>query len=97
MKDDITSLLQSWHPDVPASSAFRQRVWSRIESREARRPVFSWGFAAIFSLIPRPVVGASVLAAAVLGGIFVGVLTGRDGREEYLRSVNPYVQVRNAQ
>lgn len=96
MKNDITSLLQSWDPGVPASPAFRQRVWARIESGAARRSVFSLMIERICSVIPRPVFGVSVLAAALFGGIWVGSLTAPDGRQEYLRSVNPYVQARDA-
>lgn len=38
-----------------------------------------------------------MLAVALLGGIWVGALTSADGREEYLRSVNPYLLARSPQ
>ena len=90
MKDELSSLLKSWNPDVPASSAFRRRVWSRIESEGGRELSLAEWFAAAVSQIARPRIAGAVLAAALFGGIWVGSMTGAEGREEYLRSVNPY-------
>ena len=97
MNDDIRSLLRCWNPEVSSSRAFRRNVWSRIEADGARQSGGARWVVAVFSQISRPHVGAAMLAVALLGGIWVGALTSADGREEYLRSVNPYLLARSPQ
>ncbi|GAT33319.1 hypothetical protein TSACC_21733 [Terrimicrobium sacchariphilum] len=90
MQDDLGNLLKSWQPDVPETSDFRRKVWSRIEqtpSVQRRRPILEW-------LVRPRVAWAMVAVALVLGG-FAGAATAeRTDSATYLRSVNPYARLR---
>lgn len=91
MQNNLKSLLDSWQPQAPEASDFRRNVWQRIE-RQRKAP--TW-FDRAIELIGRPRIAVGMFAAAVLLGAVVGKeVSASTQSNEYLRSVNPYAQVR---
>ncbi|CAN5750155.1 hypothetical protein BH09VER1_BH09VER1_12010 [soil metagenome] len=93
MKDDLTSLLKTWQPEIPDPADFKRRVWQRIE---ASRATVSPGLLESFlALIARPRVAVAVVALAIFAGGAAGnSIAGANEATAYLRSVNPYAQAR---
>lgn len=95
MKDDLSNLLKSWDPAVPEPAAFKRGVWRRIEAEGAGKfsAVGTWWQEFLGSLA-RPRVAFATVALAMLAGAWIGHTTANpDGRQAYLRSVNPYAHV----
>jgi hypothetical protein len=90
-KNDLSSLLQGWQPDLETGSGFNRGVWSRIEAAESRRQngllsIFSW-----VDLLSRPRIATAAVAIALFGGFLVGGLQARSSQEEsYLHSLKPF-------
>ena len=89
-KNDLSSLLKGWQPDLEPGSGFNRGVWSRIEAAESSRS----GFSAIFSwvgLLASPRIATAAVAIALFGGLLVGSLQARSSQEErYLHSLKPF-------
>ncbi len=93
MKDDLKALLGAWQPDIPEPVDFRRTVWHRIEASNATA-LQDWA-EIIFMFIARPRVAAGVAALALLlGGVAGGQIARSHEIMAYLRSVNPYAQLR---
>jgi hypothetical protein len=94
MKDDLSNLLKEWDIVLPEPAAFKRNVWRRIESDGdgvSSAPERGWKELVIF--LARPQIAAAVLTAALLLGAWIGHSTAdQDGREAYLRSINPYAK-----
>jgi len=91
MKDDLSRLLREWNPSAPEPPGFRHQVWQRIEaaaakssSREDRLGKWLFFFAHPWGAV------AALAIALTLGALAGESLSASDGRQAYLRSVNPY-------
>ncbi|MBN8707944.1 MAG: hypothetical protein BGO12_12955 [Verrucomicrobia bacterium 61-8] len=93
MKDNLNDLLKSWQPEVPEPSDFRRNVWKKIERY---RPVKETGWLAeLFVLFARPRIAFAMVAfAIVVGGVVGREVSAVSQTSDYLRSVNPYAQLR---
>lgn len=93
MKDNLNDLLKSWQPEVPEPSDFRRNVWKKIERS---RPVKETGWLAeLFVLFARPRIAFAMVAFAIAVGSAVGLeVSAANQTSDYLRSVNPYAQLR---
>ncbi|MBN8710216.1 MAG: hypothetical protein J0I10_12575 [Verrucomicrobia bacterium] len=93
MKDNLNDLLRSWQPEVPEPSDFRRNVWQRIERSRPTKEV-GW-LAEFFGLLARPRLAfATVALAIVVGGVVGREVSVANQTSAYLRSVNPYAQLR---
>lgn len=93
MNDDLNALLRSWQPKVPEPSDFRRNVWRKVET-SSQKAEGSW-LAGLFVLISRPRVAFAVVACAILiGGVAGSGISSANDASVYLRSVNPYAQLR---
>ena len=91
MQNDLKSLMNSWQPEVPEPSNFRRNVWQRIERQRKDVP---W-FAPVLVWMGRPRIAAGMIAAGILLGAVVGSEFSASAQtNDYLRSVNPYAQLR---
>lgn len=97
--NDLNPLLRNWQPDVPEPSAFRRNVWRRIADQQTRaKPAFAGWIENFLALLLRPSHAAAAAAIAIAVGIGIGgTLSARNesGAIDYLRSVNPYAQIRS--
>ncbi|HEY5753216.1 MAG TPA: hypothetical protein VIT21_08715 [Chthoniobacterales bacterium] len=93
MKDDLNDLLRTWNPPVPEPDSFRRVVWRRIGLSTDAQP--SGWLEKFLIFVAKPHIAAATVAVAILAGGVTGfALTNANGAENYLRSVNPYAQVR---
>jgi len=95
MKDDLSNLLKSWDPAVPEPVAFKRGVWRRIEAADAGKSsaLGTWWKDFLVSLA-RPRLAVATVALSMLAGAWIGHATANpDGRQAYLRSVNPYAHL----
>jgi len=93
MKDNLKDLLGTWQPTAPEPSDFRRNVWRKIET-SAQKAECGW-LAGLFVLISRPRVAFAVVACAILiGGVAGSGISSANDASVYLRSVNPYAQLR---
>lgn len=94
MKDDLNKLMSEWDPHVPKPDRFRRDVWRRIRSSATDAQPFGW-LQKFLIFVAKPCIAAAAIAMAVLAGGATGfALVKPSGTENYLRSVNPYAQVR---
>ncbi|HEY5891632.1 MAG TPA: hypothetical protein VIT91_00240 [Chthoniobacterales bacterium] len=94
MKDDLNDLLRTWNPHVPEPDGFRRGVWRRIGLSATNAQPSGW-LEKFLIFVAKPHIAAAAVAVAILAGGVTGfVLTNANGEENYLRSVNPYAQVR---
>lgn len=94
MKDDLNDLLRTWDPHVPEADSFRRDVWLRIGTH-AREPRATGWFTKFLTFVAIPRMAAVAIAVGILAGGTAGMLLSESkGAENYLRSVNPYMQVR---
>ena len=103
--DELRRALQSWKVDPKISPNFAHGVWDRIATRERVPPVWSTWVRFLQNLSPGT--GSRLaLTAATLGlvlGIFAGVIeskqlnsaTQQELAVKYVRSIDPYQQVRS--
>jgi hypothetical protein len=93
LKNDLQSLLKTWQPEVPQPADFKRGVWRKIEtSRAGISPGLLESF---FALIARPRVAFAVAALAIItGGVAGSGIARANETTGYLRSVNPYAQLR---
>ncbi len=92
MKDNLNDLLKSWQPEIPEPSDFRRNVWRKIELSRPKET--SW-LAEILALFARPKLALATVALAVIVGGVIGREVSVNGQtSDYLRSVNPYAQLR---
>lgn len=93
MKDDLNLLLRSWQPEVAEPPNFRRNVWQGIERLSSGQEE-TW-LAGLFGLLARPRIALSAIALAVAIGSIVGLeISSENQTSAYLRSVNPYAQLR---
>lgn len=93
MKDNLKDLLGTWQPTVPEPSDFRHNVWRKVETSSQTA---EWGWlVGLFVLISRPRVAFAVVACAILiGGLAGSGISSANEASNYLRSVNPYAQLK---
>lgn len=92
MKDNLNDLLKSWQPELPEPSDFRRKVWNKIE---LSRPKEATWLTEVFELFARPKLAfATVVLAVVIGGVIGREVSAVNQTSDYLRSVNPYAQLR---
>lgn len=92
MKDNLNDLLKSWQPEIPEPSDFRRNVWKKIEHS---RPKEAGWLAEVVALFARPKLAfAPVVLAIVVGGVIGREVSASSQTSDYLRSVNPYAQLR---
>lgn len=92
MKDNLNDLLKSWQPEIPEPSDFRRNVWKKIE---LSRPKEAGWLAEVFALFAQPKLAlATVTLAIVIGGVVGREVSAMSQTSDYLRSVNPYAQLR---
>lgn len=90
--DDLSTLLQSWGPEVADARDFNRGVWSRIEAAETRKNILGARIAEFISFFARPRIAVTAAAIALFGGVFLGNFHARSAEEEqYLQSLNPYI------
>ncbi len=95
MKDDLSNLLKAWDHAVPEPAAFKRGVWRRIEAVGAGKSFAVESLWKHFlASLARPQMAVAAVAVAMLAGAWIGHSSANpDGRQAYLRSVNPYAHV----
>ena len=89
--DDLSTLLQSWVPELADPHDFNRGVWSRVEAAESCKNILGARITEFLSFFARPRIAVTAAAIALFGGVFLGNLHARSAEEEqYLSSLNPY-------
>ena len=94
---ELDQLLEDCDPGLKMHPGFQREVWLRIETAESIgwKPAIRRLYGRIAEGLALPPVAVATCAAAVLAGIFLGVMPGRSGvsdEKAYLRSISPFVQ-----
>ena len=95
--NDLNKLIQNWQPEVTEPASFRRNVWRRIADEQARsKSAFTVWLEGIVMSVCRPKLAIVAATVAIGIGIGIGSLSAHSdsGATSYLRSVNPYAQVR---